>query len=246
MPWRVDAPTVTRAFGMARVRAAQRSAGDRPRGAGAAGRGDSRAAVGRGDARRQHRADRRRHRAWRGAAALRQRPLHPVAVGGRACRLGRAHRARHRAARAISRPATAAPKSSTSYRAAGCSTSIASRTQHPCAAGVDLRRPRKRRQRSPRRPSNAVAPAASRRSICSSRLTAPKPGNLALRGGVDRRAVRRRRHRAEDPAGAHRPVASCAAFRDKGPLASSSTTCRCKVILNPRAGLLGAAVFASV
>ena len=70
-------------------------------------------------------------------------------------------------------------------------------------------------------------------------------GNLALRTRVDRRRVHRRRHRAEDPAGAHAPARFMRAFRAKPPLDAMLAAMPVKVILNAEAGLLGAAVFAA-
>ena len=72
------------------------------------------------------------------------------------------------------------------------------------------RRPRTRRRRSRRRRSNAVRRLRRDARHRSSRPTAPKSGNLALRSVSTGGAVHRRRHRAEDPAGAHAPASSCA------------------------------------
>ena len=102
----------------------------------------------------------------------------------------------------------------------------------------------------------AELPARISRAAMERRCDALRRGDGHLRLGVrrrggqrraahgrDRRRVCRRRHRAEDPAGA-RTGLFLEAFRAKEPMADFVATIPVAVILNPDAGLLGAAVHA--
>ena len=71
-----------------------------------------------------------------------------------------------------------------------------------CEASQALDADRRARAASRRRRSPARCPACAEALRCSSSAYGAEAGNLALRGVATVRRVRRRRHRAEDPAGA--------------------------------------------
>ena len=99
--------------------------------------------------------------------------------------------------------------------------------RQPCAARRRSRRARRAGRHLRGGARRGAAPAAWRRSTCSSRRTAPRPATSRCASVVDRRRVRRRRHRAEDSAGARPTGAFMRAFRDKA-AARPDAVARCR------------------
>ena len=202
VPWRVDAAAVAQAIGLAAGDTAQRPPGDGVLGARAApvraGRLAGRDPGGVG----KRRADRGGDRAWRGAAA-------PAWKGGSSPRPTEGGHADFapRTPREIGL-LECADRPARPGRLRACAVGPGPGQRPPLPAPGRLRRvrPVDRRgdepgARSRGRRSRGGARAASRRSICSCRSTGRRPGNLALRSVATRGRLRRRRHRAEDPAG---------------------------------------------
>ena len=114
----------------------------------------------------------------------------------------------------------------------------------PCAAGIDLQDPD-----AP--PAISASAMAGRCPACVEALEHLRR-SLRRRGrqpraalGRHRRRVRRRRHRAEDPARARGRARSSAPSARRPPLEPLLAAIPVNVILNPQAGLLGAAVYAA-
>ena len=221
LPWVIDARVLAQQARRAGD-AAQRSAGHRARHARVAGR-RVRGAAGRGAARpaRHDRRDRARHRASarRCSSTMARRYVALPSEGGHAdfapgtdeeiellavparasrrARLGRARAVgqRHR------RPLRLLPR------------------RRRARAGVARKR-RSQRRRSPMPRSRSPMPNVVRALDLFAELLGAEAGNLALRGIDDRRRRDRRRHPAEDPAGAADRRGSSRASVDKGRFAA--------------------------
>ena len=194
-------------------------------------------------------AHRRGHRPRRSAAPQRQRPVSAVGVGRRARRLRRADAARARARRGALQDLRARRQRARDFR---------TRPREPVS--LHARRAARRRgmprrstrgwirrscrPRSARARSRAAARSARKRSTCSSTAYGSEAGNLALRsvatagvyigGGIAPKIL---------PALEHGPFLE--AFCDKEPMVDLLRTLPVSIILNPAAGLVGAAVRAA-
>ena len=260
VPWLVDTGALAERTGIAAM-----SAAERPRGAGlrrpraGAGRTGGTAAGGRERGRQRGR-HRRGHRPRRGDAAQRRRPIRACRVGGRARRLRAAHDARAADDRSADEDLRPRQRRARRLRARAWSTSISSRTTRSDPA-LSFTPQQRRAEKAVRR----------RRARCATRPTC-RPGSAAAalehrcplcveamdmfvdaygRKRATWRSATSRPAASTSAAGSRRrscprssPARSSTRSARRAACAISSRQCPSSVILNPDAGLIGAAVHA--